>query len=64
MLGLADAIPAQLRGPHAMIEGLSKRWPAIPAGGAAYVVVDDRLLALLQWHYPSAPGYALIAERH
>ncbi len=63
VFNLDEAIPAQFHGRHLVIQGEPKRWPAIPHGGAVYVVVDDGALRLLHLQDPPPRTYKLIARR-
>ena len=59
---LDDAIPAEMRRPHTIVDGVPKRWPRRPAGTLAFVIVDDAKIGRLS--RALAPrGYALVARR-
>lgn len=62
-LFLNNDIEPELHGPHLIINGIPRRWPSPPRGGAAYVIVDDTLDRALRIPFPRPPGFELIAHR-
>jgi mannosyltransferase len=61
-LGLDADVAAQLRRPHYVIERIPSPFPRIPAGGAAYLVVEGAFARVL--HQPVSPGgYRLVSVR-
>jgi 4-amino-4-deoxy-L-arabinose transferase-like glycosyltransferase len=61
-LGLDGAILAQFRHPHRLI--FPPRFPAPPAGGADYAVLDDSAARALKIATPRPAGFVLAARRH
>jgi hypothetical protein len=62
-LSLDQAIPAQLRRPHLVVQGVPARWPATLPGGEAFVVVDDAMATALRIPTPHPRGFALVSVR-
>lgn len=63
-LVLDDAIPAQLKRPHTVIDGIPKHWPQRPAGTQAFVVLDDAVGHALKLSTPEPSGFELVARHH
>jgi 4-amino-4-deoxy-L-arabinose transferase-like glycosyltransferase len=61
---LDDVITVQFRRRHTVVKGVPSQWPAIPRGGAGYVLLDDSLARVAHVPVPSPPGYTLRAKRH
>jgi uncharacterized membrane protein len=62
-LNLDFALPAMLRRPHVVIPRIPKKWPAVPVGGAEYVVFDAGLARVFKLSYPHPPGVRLVEAR-
>ncbi len=61
----AGPMSAQFRKPHLVQRPLSApMWRLTPAGGDAYLVVDDLLLRLGLARLDAPPGFVLVARRH
>jgi hypothetical protein len=63
LLSLNNDIEPELHRGHLVIHGMPKRWPQTIAGGAAYVILDDRLDRVLKIQFPRPPRYQLVARR-
>lgn len=62
-LNLNNALPAMLRRPHDVVEGIPKKWPAVPAGGSEFVVFDAGVARVFKLQFPHLAGLRLVGER-
>jgi uncharacterized membrane protein len=62
-LNLDYALPVMLRRAHVVVEGIPKRWPAPPAGGAVFVVFDAGLARVFKLSFPHLSGLTLVGQR-
>jgi uncharacterized membrane protein len=61
-LSLDNVITVEFRRPHVILKGVPPRWPAVPSGGAAYVLYDQTFDAL-RVPTPQPAGFALVGQR-
>lgn len=63
-LNLDFALPAMFRREHDVVmERIPKKWPAVPAGGAEFVVFDAGLARVFKLSFPHPPGLRLVGQR-